>query len=303
MIESIESLERRLLLAGVTATVANGTLTVQGTAKPDTIIIRQVRTTTNPATVTVMDGSKVIYNKTPTAGKFTKVVVYAGARNDTLTLTMDKGTAGVSLFGEGGNDTISASAVSSAGFDVWGQAGADTIYASATLMAGPQVNGGSGADAITTDTYRSEVNVHGDSGNDTITADGTVDTASATAPGRTLIYGGSGDDLVRGGALNDLILGGDGDDTLLGKAGNDELRGEDGDDLLVGGEGGDYLKGHAGNDIILGGNGADILYGSEDEDFLDGGSDSLADQLDGGDDDDVAVTNSPDVYTSIEEMI
>jgi len=55
---------------------------------------------------------------------------------------------------------------------------------------------------------------------------------------------------------------------LFGGQGNDKLRGGKGDDLLVGGPGNDKLDGNAGRDILIGGLGADKLQGQKDEDIL-----------------------------------
>jgi ELWxxDGT repeat protein/autotransporter-associated beta strand protein len=58
------------------------------------------------------------------------------------------------------------------------------------------------------------------------------------------LYGGAGDDRLKGGSGNDVLLGGEGSDRLLGG---------DGRDLLVGGLGGDRLVGKAGDDILVAG--------------------------------------------------
>ena len=58
------------------------------------------------------------------------------------------------------------------------------------------------------------------------------------------LYGGQGNDRLRGGAGNDLLFGGLGSDQLLGGGGRD---------LLVGDAGADQLNGNAGDDILVGG--------------------------------------------------
>jgi Ca2+-binding RTX toxin-like protein len=67
------------------------------------------------------------------------------------------------------------------------------------------------------------------------------------------ILGGSGDDDIR---ANDVytggaVFGGPGNDTLRGDTGPDALWGEDGDDLLVESQGADYLRGGSGNDTYV----------------------------------------------------
>ncbi|MFK8111127.1 MAG: hypothetical protein AB8B91_02945, partial [Rubripirellula sp.] len=76
------------------------------------------------------------------------------------------------------------------------------------------------------------------------------------------------------------VYGGDGDDDLTtdrrlsipvrlyGGAGNDKLRGGAGNDFLDGGTGDDRLHGEEGNDVIIGSWGADRLDGGDDEDLL-----------------------------------
>jgi VCBS repeat-containing protein len=56
------------------------------------------------------------------------------------------------------------------------------------------------------------------------------------------LFGGGGDDKLRGGDLADVLIGGDGDDQIDGK---------DGRDLLIGGDGADKLKGHKDEDILV----------------------------------------------------
>src|SRR5205814_1128566 len=59
------------------------------------------------------------------------------------------------------------------------------------------------------------------------------------------IYGGAGDDTIRGSQAGDRIAGG---------SGNDAIYGDGGDDVIVGGTGNDMLDGGAGNDLIFGDN-------------------------------------------------
>jgi Ca2+-binding RTX toxin-like protein len=77
-------------------------------------------------------------------------------------------------------------------------------------------------------------------GNDHLSLDGA---GMATAPfvDPVEVFGGDGDDLLRGGSAAATLNGGDGDDHLLGRAG---------DDLLVGGKGRDVMLGEAGRDKL-----------------------------------------------------
>ncbi len=60
----------------------------------------------------------------------------------------------------------------------------------------------------------------------------------------------SGNDKLKGTAVDETINGLSGDDTLYGMAGDDTLNGGDDNDLLVGGPGADKLNGGDGNDTI-----------------------------------------------------
>ncbi|MET0989240.1 MAG: calcium-binding protein, partial [Glaciihabitans sp.] len=94
-----------------------------------------------------------------------------------------------------------------------------------------------------------------------------VTAAPAVQPSATA----SGNDIMRGGGLDDLIFGQGGDDTIdaedgadgiEGGAGRDTIDGGAGDDEIVGGsqtagtaDGADTIKGGAGDDLLLGDNG------------------------------------------------
>ena len=93
--------------------------------------------------------------------------------------------------------------------------------------------------------------VHGTPRADTITAqEGGGNTGQK-------IYGGAGNDDIKGTGLNDIIYGGSGDD---------RINGNNGADKIFGGSGSDTISGSNENDIIIGGFGADDLTGSNGED-------------------------------------
>ena len=94
------------------------------------------------------------------------------------------------------------------------------------------------------------------------------------------IFGGDGDDHLKGGRGDDLIVGGpgrdklygrDGDDFLDGGDGRDDLKAGDGDDILLGGAHNDKLKGENGRDVLIGGIGKDSLDGGKHDDVIIGG--------------------------------
>lgn len=67
----------------------------------------------------------------------------------------------------------------------------------------------------------------------------------------TTIYGGAGNDVLRGTNAADWIFGGAGDDTINGLGGNDTLFGGAGRDVLDGGTGSDYVDGGTGDDLLI----------------------------------------------------
>lgn len=124
--------------------------------------------------------------------------------------------------------------------------------------------------------------------------------------GRNAVYGGNGDDTLIGGDVGvggwESLFGGFGDDVLRGHGGADNLYGEEGADRLYGGDGPDIMAGGRGNDRLEGGPDADRLWGDANDDVLkgQGGSDTLNgdggnaaesgnDTLEGGDGNDILV--------------
>ena len=66
------------------------------------------------------------------------------------------------------------------------------------------------------------------------------------------VFGGPGDDLVRGANNDDRLAGGGGDDVIRGLNSDDVLRGGGGDDRLFGQGDDDFLRGGGGEDVIDG---------------------------------------------------
>ncbi len=130
----------------------------------------------------------------------------------------------------------------------------DTVTQQTTLAVGGttgndtiKFNQGGSADTVTvtlnSETYTvSTIGVdrlaaYGREANDTIEL-----AASITIP--AWLYGGLGDDRLKGGNGNDVLFGGLGNDMLVGKAGRD---------MLVGGLGSDRIVGNADDDLVIGG--------------------------------------------------
>lgn len=175
-------------------------------------------------------------------GVLSTVAVHLGTGNDTLYL--GDGTA-AEAWGDGGNDTITASTQSSASSVILhGGDGNDTLLGGSVTI---EIHGGEGRDTITGSPQYDLL--YGDGGDDNIDA---LD----------------GDDYVDAGAGNDTVEGGAGNDFLLGGAGTDTLRGSRGDDVIDGGDGDDQLYGSDGNDLLIGGNGGDKAFGHGGVDLL-----------------------------------
>lgn len=197
--------------------------------------------------------------------------------NDTL-----QGSAGDTVYGGDGRDTLVLADVQGIAFDpLDGTSGTVTFLDQSALFfqqiedflftAGRDgvVDGTGGADVIGPG--------FGDAQGDAL------DAGDALLPGQ-----GANDDIVLAGGGNDTVFAGQGADAVFGGAGDDALYGVDGDDSLDGGDGADSLLGSTGRDTLTGGAGADTLRGDEDFDALSGGADADAlyagadDTVDGG---------------------
>ena len=127
-----------------------------------------------------------------------------------------------------------------------------------------------------------------------VTEDIIFDATDVQAGGSTRLISSAGDDLIQGGASDDLFNGWLGRDSIIGGAGDDTIEGAGGADYIEGGVGSDELRGGTKNDTIYGGEGNDTLRGgSTGTDFLygEGGDDTLkgnseTDLLVGGDGED-----------------
>lgn len=101
--------------------------------------------------------------------------------------------------------------------------------------------------------------LYGGDGNDFLSYSYTESSASV------YLYGGSGDDDLQGGVLNDIL----GNDQIYAGLGDDVLQGQDGDDVLYGGAGSDVLSGGTGVDHLYGGSGSDTFVFENGTAFLD----------------------------------
>lgn len=91
---------------------------------------------------------------------------------------------------------------------------------------------------------------------------------------RIVIHGNDGNDVIK--VYNSA---GDRPADIFGGAGNDWIRGGQGDDTIVGGDGNDFIGGHNGRDLLIGGDGTDFVIGHRQDDILIAGSYTGQDDL------------------------
>ena len=106
--------------------------------------------------------------------------------------------------------------------------------------------------------------IYGGDGDDTITGD-------EDGHGNTHLFGEGGNDLITGTNKVDFIVGGEGDDTINAGDDDDTLIGRAGNDSLIGGGGADALSGGSGDNTLDGGSGHDELLSEDGNDSLSGG--------------------------------
>jgi hypothetical protein len=190
---------------------------------------------------------RILYDTTMNAGP--NVQIYGRAGDDTI----ETHTSVSVIEGGEGNDIISAS------MDVWtarGGAGNDRVIGPVYRMYGDE-----GDDFLQSERIGE---IHGGDGNDTLIGADRYETASRYDDYTNYtegLYGGAGNDLIRG------------------RAGKDELHGEDGKDTLYGGEQDDTMYAGRGDDMLYGGDvgvafnplrdGEDDAFGEDGKDWFD----------------------------------
>ena len=167
----------------LSAAVAHGVLSIEGTGRSDTIVL----TMDSPRTMRVRIGNveSTFLKKT-----FGKIRITAGRGEDLVTVGSDANpiTLPVNVSGGAGSDTI----IGGAGNDsLDGGAGAD------------QIAGGAGDDSLTGDNGNDDL--HGGDGNDRLNG----------SPGEDVLDGGPGDDVIDAtDSDQDMIDCGPGNDTV-----------------------------------------------------------------------------------------
>lgn len=129
---------------------------------------------------------------------------------------------------------------------------------------GVPLNGDDDADVfVSAAAPRLEVHFFG--GNDGFSGRGSGPAAGLEYLGQIAIFGGEGNDNLKGGANADLVDGGAGDDLLDGLEGDDILDGGPGNDTLYARGGNDVMTGGAGIDSFVASSGDDTIYAEDDE--------------------------------------
>jgi len=271
----------------VTASFANGVLTVTGDAQANSIAISR-----NAAgTIRVNGGAVVVTGGTPTVANTQLMSLIGLPGNDVITLDESSGALPrANLFGGRGNDTLTGGSGTdrlsgqSGNDTLLGKGGTDTLFGSTgddTLPGGDtdlneggagtdttEVNGGNGAEQFTTTANGTRVRFDrvdpapfaidiGTVEKLTLNANGGNDSYSATGNLAALIAvtvdGGTGDDTILGTNGVDTLLGGDNNDFVDGQQGNDVAFLGAGNDVFQWdpGDGSDTIEGQAGADTML----------------------------------------------------
>jgi Ca2+-binding RTX toxin-like protein len=204
-------------------------------------------------------------------------VIEAGDGNDVIS----GGTHLDTLYGGGGDDSITGGANATDDVYIFGGLGRDTIVSGA---AHEVIDAGDGDDVILGGSHLDTLD--GGGGNDSITggANATDDVFIFGGLGRDTIVSGAADDIIDAGDDDDIILGGAGTDTINGGAGNDSISGSTspvdgvlifgglGRDTIVAGTAGEVIAAGDGDDVVLGGADRDTIFGDAGDDSITGGS-------------------------------
>ena len=314
----IDPLEPRRLFDSVTFS-DKGVLTIEGSRHADLVTFAEKKRADvdKNGDVTINTHLYVTIDETFfgdfNEGLINKIFIKLGNGNDKcqvgpvnkLGFNIDGGNGNDTLGGGFGRDTISPGQ----GKDVvTGSKGNDTFIETSDQDI---VSGGKGKDTADFSAFSTTLNI-------------TLDNvANDVEPGRTgniqsdieTIIGGGGPDFISaetvitpvrifGGGGNDTIRGGLSDDTLKGGKGNDDLRGGDGNDYINGDAGHDKEFGQSGSDTLNGG-GPDpkfiplpLQLPTDNPDTLIGTGDGSEDTLDGGTNTDSA-TQGPEADVAL----
>jgi hypothetical protein len=161
-------------------------------------------------------------------------------------------------------------------------------------VSGVGINGGAGNDTIIGSNSPNTIFGNGTASSSDVLYGGTANDTIVGGAGQAIIHGGAGDDVLIAASGATVIQGGAGNDNIssAGDAGNDTLRGGPGDDTVTGGSGNDVLMANDGNDFLTAGTGNTTLIGGSGNDTIQGGQSTGQDSLTSGGGNDFISANS-----------
>ncbi len=273
--------------AAVTATFANGVLSVNGDSLNNSISVSR-----NAAGVILVNGGAVnVSGGTATVGNTSRISVNGLAGQDTITLNEVNGALpAANLFGGPGGDVVTGGAGND---QLFGQSGNDTLLGKGgfdLLFGGSENDTITGGDAddqafgqggndrmIWNPGDDTDLNEGGD-GTDTVEVNGGngAEQFATTANGTRVRFDriNPAPFSIDIGTSENLVLNANGGDdsfsatgnlasligiTVDGGTGNDNLLGSNGIDNLLGGDGNDFVDGQQGNDVAFLGAGDDTF--------------------------------------------
>jgi len=134
--------------------------------------------------------------------------------------------------------------------------GSDFFSSNDLILGNDYIDGGEGSDTVQFSDSKNRANLSLTGPQDT--GDGVLKLVSIEN-----VFGGGGDDRIKGNKFSNLLKGEDGKDKLFGRKGDDIITGNNGNDKLFGGEGDDVLLGGSGKDVLKGGAGIDEMWGGD----------------------------------------
>jgi Ca2+-binding RTX toxin-like protein len=230
-----EALEVRRLLSATLDSA--GTLHVTGTEGDNAIVVERVDASMRVSE----DGQITNFN----ASSVRRVEVRALGGHDRATIER----AGVpgTLVGGAGEDVLTGGSQNDV---LRGEAGDDQLDGG---RGSDDMSGGDGTDLLRYTTRTARVVV----GLGTFADDGEAGERDNARNDIENVFGGSGNDELKGDDDRNWLNGGPGNDRLVGNGENDTLEGAEGNDTLLGGAGNDSLDGNQGADDMSGGAGMD----------------------------------------------
>jgi Ca2+-binding RTX toxin-like protein len=233
-----------------TTTVNYSATDAHGNHSNGSFTVTVVDTTGPPVSLTPASGMfaaglSFTWSSTDAVSAFSTVVKIDGtqvstANSGSMPMTLGTHTVTVTSTDSAGNSTTESqtytcgAGIVGGNLVVMGSSGSDTITVGVNSPAVVTINGVSLSPGSIP--AGGHIIVFGTGGDDVITVNSSISAE---------IHGGTGNDTITGGSGHDVIWGDEDNDTITGAAGND---------VLVGGVGLDRLVGSAGNDILIAGN-------------------------------------------------